>query len=306
MPFTTPGNHESANVFIDYNKCDGCGQCTDVCKEFSFTIVNQKVVRAEKSFSDCVACGHCMMACPLGVIAVEGRSLSPVQMFELPDKSGVTSYKSFLTLLQHRRSTRDFKDKAVEVEKVNQILEAAQTAPMCIPPSGVHVMVLENKQSVHNFAVDFSNYLTAIRWKSSNWYLAFTLPFLRKNRNFHLQGLIQPVFNSYIDNMKKGVNRINYDAPLAMYFYGSPDSDPSDAIIAATYAMLAGESLGLGTCIIGGIHPYIQKGKKARLFREKQGIKHSSREGLFVVFGYTDVVYNKGVKRSFAEINRIS
>jgi len=93
------------------------------------------------------------------------------------------------------------------------------------------------------------------------------------------------VLQVYIDNMKKGVNLVNYDAPLAIYFYGSPYVDPADPIIAATYAMIAAEALGLGTCMLGAIHPMIQSGKKAKTFREKQGIKYPSREGIFVIFG---------------------
>jgi len=61
----------------------------------------------------------------------------------------------------------------------------------------------------------------------------------------------------------------------------------------------------LGTCMLGAIHPFIQKGKKARLFRDKYGIKYPSREGLFVIFGYSDVKYTRGVKRTFADIHRI-
>jgi len=121
-----------------------------------------------------------------------------------------------------------------------------------------------------------------------------------------MHSFIKPAFDIYIDSMNKGDNWINYDAPLAMYFYGSPYSDPADPIIAATYAMLAGESLGLGTCMLGAIHPFIQNGKRARLFREKYGIKYPSREGLFVIFGYSDVIYKKGVKRTFADIHRVS
>ena len=91
----------------------------------------------------------------------------------------------------------------------------------------------------------------------------------------------------------------------AMYFYGSPYTDPADPIVAATYAMLAGESLGLGNCMLGGIHPLIQNGKKAKKLREKYGIKYPSREGLFVIFGYPAVKYKKGIVRSFAEVNQI-
>ncbi len=95
-------------------------------------------------------------------------------------------------------------------------------------------------------------------------------------------------------------NLITYDAPLAIYFYGSPYCEPADPIVAATTAMYAGESLGLGTCMLGGIHPLIQFGSKAGKFREKYGIKYKSREGLFVIFGYPSVDYRKGIRRTFA------
>jgi ferredoxin len=305
MSIPTSRDKEPANVFIDIDKCTGCGLCVEVCKDFSFKIVDHKVVRSETPVFGCIACGHCMMICPTGVIAIEGRSLSPVELFNLPDKSAVPAYESLLAMLQRRRSIREFKDIAVEPEKINQILEAAQTAPMGIPPSDVHVMVLENKTLVHNFAVEFSNYLKGIRWIASSWFLGLMRPFWGKADNEMMQNFMKPVFDIYVDSMSKGENWINYDAPLAMYFYGSPYSDPADPIIAATYAMIAGESLGLGTCMLGAIHPFIQKGKKARLFREKYGIKYPSREGLFVIFGYTDVTYKRGVKRTFADIHRV-
>lgn len=305
MSIPTSRGKEPANIFIDIDKCTGCGLCVEVCSDFSFKIVNHKVVQSGIPVFGCVGCGHCMMVCPTGVIAIEGRSLSPVQLFDLPDKSTVPTYESLLAMLQHRRSTREFKDKPVETEKINRILEAAQTAPMGIPPSDVHVLVLENRTLVHNFAVEFSTYLKGIRWMASNWFMAIMRPFWGKANDEMMHGFIKPVFDIYVDSMNKGDNLINYDAPLAMYFYGSPYSDPADPIIAATYAMLAGESLGLGTCMLGAIHPFIQKGKKARLFREKYGIKYPSREGLFVIFGYTDVIYKRGVKRTFADIHRM-
>ena len=73
------------------------------------------------------------------VIAIEGRTLLPVQLFDLPDKSTVPSYESLLSMLQRRCSIREFKDKPVEKEKIDQIQEAAQTASMGLPPSNVLV-----------------------------------------------------------------------------------------------------------------------------------------------------------------------
>ena len=141
---------------------------------------------------------------------------------------------------------------------------------------------------------------------TSNWFMTMMRLFWGKANDEMMREFIKPVFDIYVDEMDKGDNWINYDAPLAMYFYGTPYTDPADPIIAATYAMLAGESLGLGTCMLGAVHPFIQNGKKARLFREKWGIKFKSREGLFVIFGYSDVHFKRGIKRTFADIHRAS
>jgi len=305
MAIPTSRTKEPANIFIDHEKCILCGQCVKICTVFNFDIVNNKLQKSDNPIFGCMACGHCMMVCPTGAITIEGRELSPANLFDLPDKNSVPTYDSLMAMLQRRRSIRFFKDRPVETEKIKMILDAAQTAPMGIPPSDVHVLVLENKTQVRAFALEFSKYLDGVRWMASKWFLALMRPFWGKANDEMMRSFIKPMFDVYVDGMKKGENWINYDAPLAMYFYGSPYTDPADPLIASTYAMLAGESLGLGTCMLGAVHPFIQDGKKARRFREKYGIKFPSREGLFVIFGYADVLFLKGVKRTFADIHRV-
>jgi ferredoxin len=306
MAIPTSRTKETGMIIIDTELCTGCGKCVHVCKDFSLEIVNKKVVQTESPVFGCIACGHCMMVCPAGAIKIEGRTISAADLFELPDENTVPSYESVYSLLQRRRSIREFRDKPVEQEKIKMILDAAQTAPMGLPPSDVHVLVLENKEQVRNFAADFCNFLEGMRWFVSGWFMTIMRPFWGKANDEMFRNFVRPVFDIYTSGMKKGENYVNYDAPLAMYFYGSPYTDPADPIVAATYAMIAGESLGLGTCMLGAVHPMIQNGKKARLLREKYGIKFTSREGLFVIFGYPDVNYRNGILRSFAEINRMS
>jgi nitroreductase len=247
-----------------------------------------------------------MAVCPEGAISVNGRCLSPDDIFPLADKSESASYESLLKLYKRRRSIRDFKDKPVEKELVEKILQAAVTAPMGIPPSDVNVLVLNGKDKVFQFSKDYCEYLENLKWMVSPLGLIFMRLFYGKENGNMFRDFIKPLINSYTGYMKEGRNVVMYDAPLAFYFYGSPYTDPADPIIAATYAMHAAESLGLGTCMLGAIHPFIQSGKAAEKFRKNHGIKFKSKEGLFLIVGYPKVKFRHGVRRTFANVEGLN
>ncbi len=300
MAIPTSRTKEKADIRIKKEECTGCGLCVSVCKDFSLVIRDNKVSISDSSIFGCLGCGHCMAICPTGVIEIEGRTLSKDDLFDLPEKDKAASYEQLLFLLQRRRSIREFENSPVEREVLEKILEAARTAPMGLPPSDVNVLILDNHEKVRTFAQDFCVYLEDKKWLVSNWFLCLMRPFWGKKTDEMFRGFVRPLFHTYINNMQKGVNLVNYDAPLALYFYGTPYVDPADPIIAATYAMITAETLGLGACMLGGVHPLIQNGRKARIFREQQKIKCTSREGVFVIFGYPQVAYSKGIRRTFA------
>lgn len=301
MAIPTSRTQESPEIRIDNGLCSGCGVCVSVCSDGSLIIENGKARRSERSVYECIGCGHCMAICPSGAIAVNGRELSLNDVFDLPPKEGMAGYAHLLGLLQQRRSIRKFRDKQVEPELIEKILDAARTAPMGLPPSDVHVLVFDSKEKTRAFAKDFSEYLAGMNYMTNPLFLALMRPIWGKETDELFRGFLKPLFSAYTtDGMEKGINVINYDAPLAIYFYGTPYSDPADPVIAATYAMIAAESLGLGSCMLGAIHPFIQSGKKAERFRKEHKIRYKSKEGLFVIFGYPEAHYRKGVRRTFA------
>ena len=303
MAIPTSRTHEAGQVIFSEDLCNGCGLCVEVCKDFNLRIVAGKAALSGQSLFGCIGCGHCMAICPQGAIQVEGRCLSSQDLTDLPDKTAAADYPSVLHLLQRRRSIREFKERSVEPELIDKVLAAVRTAPMGLPPSDVHVLVLDSRDKVRQFSAEFCTYLEGLKWLVSNWFLLLMRPFWGKANDALFRDFIRPLVYSYTSAMKRGENLVTYDAPVALYFYGSPYCDPADPIVAATYAMLAAESLGLGTCMLGGMHPLIQNGRAARRFREQQGIRHASREGLIIIMGYPRVAYHKGIERSLAAVD---
>ena len=302
MAIPTTRATEAGTIHIKPDACSGCAQCVSVCKDNSLKIVNGIVAINENPIFGCIACGHCVAICPFGAIRVEGRELSWNDFYVLPDKKLAADYTNLLALKQRRRSIREFKPAEVPKELIDKILEAAQTAPMGLPPSDVNVLVLNGREKVRKFSSDFCEYLKSIRWLSSNWFLALMRPFWGKETDQLFRNFVKPLMDVYIGSNEQGINSVTYDAPLVLYFYGSPFSDPADPIVAATYAMLAAESLGLGSVMLGAVHPMIQSGSGAKRFREAHKIKYKSREGLLLAIGYPKVHYKRGIRRTFASI----
>jgi len=244
-----------------------------------------------------------MAICPEEAIKINGRTLSQQDVFLLPKDNKTAQYPEFLSLLQSRRSIREFKDQEVSQEIIVEVIEAAQTAPMGISPSDVSVLVIKGKDKGHQFASEFCKLMEGQQWMVSKWFTTIMRPFWGKVNDELFGKFLRPLVHIYVDSMKKGKNMVTYDASVTLYFYGSAYSDPADPIIAATYAMLAAESLGLGTCMIGAIHPFLQHGSAAQNFRETHGIRFKSKEGLFIIMGYPKVHFKRGIKRTFANVD---
>lgn len=299
MAIPTTRTAEAGKITIDYSKCNGCGLCVEVCSDLEYKVIKGKVVPSGSPVFGCIACGHCMAICPENAIKIEGRELSISDVYPL-EKTGKTNFADFYSLLQHRRSIRQFKDLEIPSDTVEKILQAARNAPVSIPPSDVSVLVIKGKNINHQFASDFSQLLKNQQWFVSKWFMSLMRPFWGKEMSSFFGSFLRPLVQTYIKSMKEGKNAITYNAPLAFYFYGSAYGDPADPVIAATYAMLAAESLGLGTCMIGGVHPFIQHGPAAEKFRIKYGIRHKNRSGLIVVMGFPKITFKRGINRTFA------
>jgi nitroreductase/Pyruvate/2-oxoacid:ferredoxin oxidoreductase delta subunit len=301
MVLKTSRTAELADILIDYNKCNMCRLCLRVCKGMPLYEENGKILIDQSRLFGCIGCAQCAAVCPEEAITVTGRTLSADDIIPLPPKAERADIKQFVSLCLSRRSTRDFKQREVEQEVINEILNAASTAPMGIPPSDVKVLVLKGKDKVREFSFDFIDTLDKMKWVFSPVMLNVMRLYVSKEEYEMMKSFISPLLNFFPEMKAKGEDWVLYDAPLAMYFYGTVYADPADAVISATYAMLAAESLGLGSCMIGTIGPFIKKGAKD--FKNKYGIPQKHTPGIAVVFGYPAFKYHKAIKRTLGGIH---
>ena len=74
----------------------------------------------------CINCGHCVAVCPHGALS---HTRVPIEEFPSVEKDLVLNEKQAVQFLRSRRSIRVYKDKAVEKEKIQKLIEIARYAP---------------------------------------------------------------------------------------------------------------------------------------------------------------------------------
>ena len=299
MVIKTSRAFTNADVKINYDKCTSCGLCARVCKSVLY-MENGVVKIDQENFPGCVGCGQCAAVCPVGCITVDGRDISPSDIIEMPRLESRATFEQLKSLMISRRSVRDFTDREIDRNMIEEIIDAASTAPMGVPPSDVSILVLNGRKKVQTFVGDIIENLKSMKWMFSPFMLALWRPFIGKVNFEMFKSFIIPLIDAIQSEHARGEDILLYKAPLAIYFYASPFGGTIDPIIAATHAMLAAESLGLGTCMIGMISQPLKGNKK---LQKKYGIPSKHSPGIMVIFGYPAMKYKRAIKRRFARVN---
>ena len=107
-------------VTIDPKLCTGCGACVRDCPGHAIHMKEGKaeVIRA------CIQCGHCVALCPAGAAAIPEYDMTDVEEYN-PEIFRI-SPEHFLHAVKFRRSIRNYKEKPLEKEKLERILDAGR------------------------------------------------------------------------------------------------------------------------------------------------------------------------------------
>lgn len=241
-----------------------------------------------------------MIICPTESIAVNGRNMSPKDILDLPPKSARATAEQLESLLLPRRSMRKYKEKEVDREIVDRIIQIASTAPMGIPPSEVGILVLHGRDKVKEFSSDVMATIERTMKFVNPITMTLFRPFMKKATYEGFKEFVLPIGELMVKESRSGGDFVLYGAPVALLFHCSPYADPADCYIAATYAMIAAESLGLGTCMIGIVAPFLVRDKK---LMAKYRIPRNNKPSIALILGYPVISYKHGVRRRFASVS---
>ncbi len=113
-------------ITIDDKKCNNCGTCVKACPANLF-IKNEHVEIIDK-YKRCVECGHCVSVCSNDAVVYEIDKED--SDFITPDNTnGKIEFHQFEQLISKNRSIRNYLDRDIPNDKINQILDIMQKAP---------------------------------------------------------------------------------------------------------------------------------------------------------------------------------
>jgi len=287
---------------IDYEKCESCRLCVKVCPSKILDInENKQTYFIPERKHICLECGHCMAICSTQAITVNDMTFE--KDFTLIPENKI-NYDEFNKFLETRRSVREFKNKDVEKEKLQQIIDAVATAPFGTQHDGISISIITDKEKIKKSLPLMSSFYDKI----VKWFKNPMMRFIIKKKvgieTFNtIKNLLIPMAEIGHYNLKD-YNAITRDAPAILIFHSKPDAEEhtEDAHIYNAFAMLTAHSLGLGATIIGLIGPAVNKSIELKeLFQiPKENIVITS-----LIVGYPKYKYLYSIKRNRQKVNWI-
>lgn len=273
-----------ANVVIDKETCIGCGLCVKDCSRGAIELVNNKAV---VDVSSCNECSHCLAICPEFSITMPDYDKN-----ELIEYSNTVNLDpdNFLKFQKLRRSIRQFKNKKIETDKLNKIIEAGRYSPTASNKQLNRYIVIsdkieEVKEMVIKTLYDIAN--DSKLMADSSW------------------SLYQKTWiKMYEDYKEKNIDRLFFDAPEVIVIVSEEKAGfgKVNGGIAASRMELQANSMGLGVCYIGFFERAVLYNSK---IKELIGMKEDEEFILSFVLGYPNVKYQRSVNRKTPDLRYI-
>jgi len=267
---------------VDQEKCNRDGLCVEECPARIIRLDSKNhVPEPEDDFSSfCIQCGHCVAICPTGAFRLNW--LDPGQCPPI-EKDLQVSREQAEQFLRSRRSIRTFREKPVERDKLETLLEMACYAPSAKNSQPWHWTVVERPAEVRRLAglvIDYMRGFIAEKPK-----VAALLSFTRVVTAWDL-----------------GFERVCRGAPHVVVAHADKNwgFGPEDTALALSYLELYAPVLGLGCC--WGGYFYLAVNAHPPLF-EALGLPARHKAFGAMMVGYPKFRYQRLAPRRPPKVN---
>ncbi|MFW9998750.1 MAG: nitroreductase family protein [Candidatus Hodarchaeota archaeon] len=253
---------------INVDRCNLCKECIKECPMDNYNSPNNEI-----NFNNsrrCILCGHCIAVCPENAIIYENMNDTTLE-FEEP--SELISYEAIYRLIRSKRSIRHYQNKKVPRDIIEKVIDCIRYAPIAMNKRTLKCLVISDETKINDL---IDSIIDAIESEEER--------------------------GEYKKKRKENIDPFFYKAPHIMILHSKNDWDSKNAVIAITYAMLGAETLGLGSCWIGGVQIFLNENKE--IARNLFGIN----DEIFgiMIMGYPSVIYYRAPPRPPIETKFIS
>jgi len=284
---------------IDRDLCIGCGACVKVCPQDTITLIDGRAtVTGRRSLN----CGHCEAICPTGAARVAGLDPAMQQFhgFKLDRewlKYGSGGTADLAKLMASRRSTRNYRDKPVPIETLQDLVRIG-----CLAPSGTNCQLWtwsilparEHLVEVGRLTLEFFEKLNRM---AANPVLRL---FSGQLREYHREYAAQVALG--IAEFRAGKRDMLFHGAPAAIAIGSKrgaSCPAEDALLASQNILLAAHTMGFGTCLIGMA---VEAARHDPRIHKALGFKEGERIYSVIVVGEPDEPWRHIAGRMTADI----
>lgn len=248
-------------VGIDAEKCNFCKACVKECPLDNFSALKEERQITFDSSKDCILCGHCIAVCPKKAIVYSDINGNIVD-FEVTKPS--ISTLTLNRLMLSKRSVRQYKNKNVSKDLIDQIIKSMSFAPVAMNKHSLKCIVISDNKKINKLIDSIIESIEEVKEREE-----------------------------YKVKREKGLDPFFFKAPHILILHSNNHWDTINGTIAITYGMLYAETLGIGSCWIGGIQMFLNEKKEIK--EKLLGIKDKICG--FMILGYPSVKYYRAPPR---------
>lgn len=268
-------NSNNSYPLINKEECVGCGKCVSECP---YVVLYQEAKKTTPIINHnriCITCGHCVAICPKE--AISHPNMDANQFIPSETEFDLNTIEMFL---KSKRSIRDFSDKKVENELIEQFINVSCQAPTDGNSEERGYVVINDRAKVLNIE---SSIIEVFK------------KFIKASEQSEIPENTKELLRSraIVEFYESGGHPVFKSNSCLIFIYG-PEINPFswyNCALASDYLMLKAHSLRIGSCIIG-MALYDVKSMGMLLNIPKGQQIYSA-----ITLGYPSVKYKKTVSR---------